>query len=89
MTSQTPPRYKLALLNWAGAYAVITLILELLGPSTVTWPLPLRTLLISALMAPAMTWLVVPSLMRVFRGWLDQGPRARSGQAGRLVDAAS
>jgi antibiotic biosynthesis monooxygenase (ABM) superfamily enzyme len=69
-STAAPPRYKLALLTWVGAYAVITLILAVLGPATVTWPLPLRTLLISALMAPAMTWLVIPFLTRVFRGWL-------------------
>ena len=81
----TPPRYKLALLSWLGAYAVITLILKVLGPTTATWPLPVRTLLISALMAPAMTWLVVPFLTRVFRSWLTSD-RTR---ASRLVDAAS
>jgi antibiotic biosynthesis monooxygenase (ABM) superfamily enzyme len=30
------------------------------------WPLPPRTLLLSALMAPAMTWLVIPFLTRLF-----------------------
>jgi antibiotic biosynthesis monooxygenase (ABM) superfamily enzyme len=69
-TRPAPPRYKLALLTWAGAYAVITMILELLGPAMATWPLPLRTLLLSALMAPAMTWLVIPFLTRLFRSWL-------------------
>jgi uncharacterized protein len=75
-----PPRYKLALLTWMGAYTVITLILYLLGPATATWPLPLRTLVISALMAPAMTWLVIPFLTRLFRSWLVPG---RPAQAGR------
>lgn len=42
-----PPRHKLALLTWAGAWAVITLILWVLGPVMDAWPLPLRTLLIS------------------------------------------
>jgi antibiotic biosynthesis monooxygenase (ABM) superfamily enzyme len=65
-----PPRYKLALLTWAGAYAVITAILAVLGPSMATWPLLLRTLLLSVLMVLAMTWLVIPSLTRLFRGWL-------------------
>ena len=65
-----PPRYKLALLSWAGAYAVITLILAVLGPAMAPWPLPLRTLLLSVLMVVAMTWLVIPSLTRLFRGWL-------------------
>jgi antibiotic biosynthesis monooxygenase (ABM) superfamily enzyme len=67
---QAPPRYKLALLTWAGAYGVITLILGLLGPTMANWPLPLRTLLISVLMVVALTWVIVPTLLRVFRGWL-------------------
>jgi antibiotic biosynthesis monooxygenase (ABM) superfamily enzyme len=65
-----PPRYKVALLTWAGAYAVITLILALLGPTMAPWPLPLRTLVLSALMVAALTWLVIPSLTRIFRDWL-------------------
>jgi hypothetical protein len=69
-TRPAAPRYKVALLTWAGAYAVITLILAMLGPAMAAWPLPLRTLLLSALMAPAMTWLVIPSLTRLFRSWL-------------------
>jgi uncharacterized protein len=73
-----PPRYKLALLSWAGAYAVITLILYVLGPATASWPLPLRTLVISALMAPAMVYLVMPVLTSQFRGWLAQ-PRREAG----------
>ncbi len=67
---RTPPRYKLALVTWIGAYSVITAILALLGPTTATWPLVLRTLLLSVLMVVAMTWLVVPTLTRVFRDWL-------------------
>jgi uncharacterized protein len=65
-----PPRYKHALLTWAGAYAAITLILAVLGPAMATWPLPLRTLLLSATMVAALTWLVIPTLSRLFRGWL-------------------
>jgi len=75
----TPPRYKLALLSWIGAYAVITLILSVLGPTMVTWPLALRTLLLSALMAPAMTWVVIPALTRLFSPWLTSASRASRG----------
>jgi antibiotic biosynthesis monooxygenase (ABM) superfamily enzyme len=42
-----PPRHKLALVSWAGAYVVITLILGLLGSTMAGWPLVLRTLLIT------------------------------------------
>ena len=54
-----PPRYKLALVTWAGAYGVITLILDLLGPAMAGWPLVLRTLVISVLMINALTWVVL------------------------------
>jgi uncharacterized protein len=69
-----PPRIKMALLTWVGAYSVITLILAVLGPAMAPWPLPLRTLLLSVLMVTALTWFVIPTLTRVFRSWLAAGP---------------
>jgi antibiotic biosynthesis monooxygenase (ABM) superfamily enzyme len=65
-----PSRYKLALITWAGAYAVITLILAALGPAMAPWPLPIRTLVLSVLMVATLTWLVNPVLTRLCRGWL-------------------
>jgi len=74
-----PPRYKLALLTWVGAYAVITTILAVLGPFVAAWPLPLQTLLISVLMVLTLTWLVIPTLTRLFRGWLtSSSPSAKA-----------
>jgi antibiotic biosynthesis monooxygenase (ABM) superfamily enzyme len=66
-----PPRYKLALLTWVGAYALITLILALLGPAMASWPLPLRTLVLSVTMVVALSWLVMPRLTRLCRAWLS------------------
>jgi uncharacterized protein len=65
-----PARYRLAFLTWAAAYGVITPIIAVLGPAMATWPLPFRTLLMSALMVSAMSWLVMPFLTRRFRSWL-------------------
>lgn len=65
-----PSRYKLALITWAGAYAVITLILAVLGPAMAPWPLPIRTLVLSVLMVATLTWLVIPGLTRLCQGWL-------------------
>ena len=65
-----PPRYKLALLTWAGAYTVVTLLLALLGPAIATWPLVLRTLVLSVTMVVALTWLVMPRLTRLCHSWL-------------------
>jgi uncharacterized protein len=49
---------------------VITLILDLLGPTMAGWPLMLRTLLISVLMVTTLTWIVLPTLTRLLRAWL-------------------
>jgi antibiotic biosynthesis monooxygenase (ABM) superfamily enzyme len=68
-----PARYKLALLTWAGAYTVITLMLTLLGPLMASWPLALRTLVLSATMVVTLTWLVMPRLTRLFQPWLAPG----------------
>jgi uncharacterized protein len=65
-----PPRYKLALLTWAGAYVVITLLLALLGPAIASWPLVLRTLVMSVAMVVTLTWVIMPRLTRLFGGWL-------------------
>ncbi len=69
-----PPRYKVALVTWLGAYPVITIILGVLGPVIARWPLLLRTLLISGLMVVALTWAVLPALRYVLRGWLSRNP---------------
>ena len=63
-------RAKLALLTWAGAYAVILLVLAIGGPAMAGWPLAVRALVLSGLMVAAMTWVIVPVLTRLLRGWL-------------------
>jgi antibiotic biosynthesis monooxygenase (ABM) superfamily enzyme len=72
----------MALLTWPGAWALITVILWLLGPVMAPWPLPLRTLVISALMVLGLTWVVIPYLTRAFAGWLAASvPAARAPMA--------
>ena len=70
-------RLKTAFLTWVGAYAAITLILAVLGPTIAPWPLALRTLLISILMVIALSGFVVPALSRIFAGWV--APARRDG----------
>ena len=64
------PRYKLALLTWIAAYALITTFLALFGPTIADWPLALRTLVLSVTMVAALTWVIMPRLTRLFRPWL-------------------
>ena len=65
-----PRRAKLALLTWAGAYAVVLLVLAIAGRAMGGWPLALRALVLSGLMVAAMTWVIGPVITRLFRGWL-------------------
>ena len=64
------PRYKLALLTWVAAYALITAFLALLGPTIADWPLAVRTLVLSVTMVAALTWVIMPRLTKLFRPWL-------------------
>jgi hypothetical protein len=61
---------QLALLTWAGAFAVVLLVLTIAGPAMAGWPLALRALVLSGLMVAAMTWVIVPVTTRLFGGWL-------------------
>jgi len=65
-----PPRFKLAILTWVSAYALITTFLALLGPAIAAWPLALRTLVLSVAMVTTLTWVIMPRLTRLFRPWL-------------------
>jgi putative oxidoreductase len=71
-----PPRTKLALLTWVDAYAVILVVLAVGGPALASWPLALRALVVSGLMVAAMTWVIVPVMTWLFRGWLARSPSA-------------
>ncbi len=72
MTS--PNRHKMALLTWAVVYPMITLLLAVLEPALGTMPMPLRTLLLSALMVPAMVYVVLPFATARLNGWLSGTP---------------
>jgi uncharacterized protein len=65
-----PPRHKLAVITWLGVYPTLTATLALLGPLMETWPLPLRTLLVTLLLVPLLVYLIFPLLNRAFRDWL-------------------
>lgn len=71
-----PPKYKMAVIIWIAVYVTVLPLIALLKPLTS----PLPPLLGSAILALAsvvlMTWVVMPALTALFRGWLypDSGP---------------
>jgi antibiotic biosynthesis monooxygenase (ABM) superfamily enzyme len=67
-----PRRHRFALLVWLAIYPTITLLLELGGPVINEWPLPLRTLALTATAVPLMVFVLLPALQRVFGSWLTR-----------------
>lgn len=69
--SQRPPkRYKTALLTWVGVFPTITVLLYILSPLLAAWPLVLRTLTLSTIMVPLLTYIVMPPLNKWAQPWL-------------------
>lgn len=69
-TITPPPRYKMALITWAAVYPLVTLIFFLLQPLFLQMPTPLRTLVLTGIMIPAMTYVIMPGMARLFKRWL-------------------
>jgi antibiotic biosynthesis monooxygenase (ABM) superfamily enzyme len=69
-TVQAPPRWKMVLATFLGAYPCTLLIQWLLAPRTADWPLPLRAAVFPLVLLPVLTYLVMPRLSRLLRLWL-------------------
>ena len=53
-------------LNWIAVYPTITILLATMGPMLSDWPLPLKTLAISALMVPLTAAIALPIAKTAF-----------------------
>jgi len=71
--SMHPPRAKMAVVTWMGIFPVVSLYLWLvsLWPGFVELPFLPRTAVFTALIVATMTWVVMPRLTRLMRGWLN------------------
>ena len=65
-----PPPYKMALLTWITIFPLIIAIVVITGPLLKELPLVLRLGVTTALAVPLMTWVVMPRVTRLLRGWL-------------------
>ena len=65
-----PPPYKMALLTWITIFPLITAIVAITGPLLEGLPLAVRLGITTALTVPLMTWVVMPRVTRLLRGWL-------------------
>ena len=60
-------------LTWLGIWPTITAVLSLLLPVLLPrFPLPVVTLLVTAMVVPLMGYVVMPLLLRVFGPWVHR-----------------
>jgi antibiotic biosynthesis monooxygenase (ABM) superfamily enzyme len=69
-TAPAPPRWKMALTTIMAVFPLALLVNLLLLPRLGAWPLLLRTAVFVLVMTVSMTWLIMPRLTRLLRGWL-------------------
>jgi uncharacterized protein len=65
-----PPPYKMALLTWITIFPLITLVVVVLDPLLEGLALVPRLAITTAVTVPIMTWLAMPRITRLLRGWL-------------------
>ena len=70
-TSSQPKRHKQTLLLWMGIYPTITTVLWFLLPLLqARFPLPVITLIVTAIVVPLMSYVVMPFLQMRFASWV-------------------
>jgi hypothetical protein len=67
---KAPPRWKTAVLIWLAIYPSITLLMLLFGDQLARLPIPVRTLVLTAVLVPLMVLVLLPRLQKLFAGWL-------------------
>jgi antibiotic biosynthesis monooxygenase (ABM) superfamily enzyme len=70
-----PPPYKMAVLTWATIFPLITLVVVVSAPLIGRLPLVPRLAVTTLVTVSLMTWVVMPRVTRLMRGWLYPGHR--------------
>lgn len=65
-------KHKRAFLVWLAIYPLVTLLFYLLGDLLLLVPLPLRTLVLTLIAVPLMSYLILPFYQKLFAKWLNK-----------------
>jgi uncharacterized protein len=71
-----PPRWKLAAATLLGVYPISLLINLVLSPTLKQLPLVLNVFVFSVIIVSLLTWVVMPIITGVLKGWLNPQPQA-------------
>lgn len=69
---QRPRRIKMAIIVWLAIYPLISLALYLFGDKLAQLPVLARTFLLTIVLVPTMTFIVMPFYNRIFSTWLNR-----------------
>ena len=64
-----PPRWKSMLVIWLSVYPLVTTLAALLGPHLRDLPVPLQPLVMTLLLVPARTLVMLPLVSRLLAGF--------------------
>jgi antibiotic biosynthesis monooxygenase (ABM) superfamily enzyme len=67
-----PPKWKFAIMVWLAIYPTITLVSYIIGDAIKSWPLPLKTLLMTGILVPLMVFVLLPLLRKLLGEWLHR-----------------
>jgi uncharacterized protein len=75
-TQAPPPRWKMALVTWSGIFPLVLLSSLTVNPRLGPLPHPALVVFVATgLIVTAMTWLVMPTLVRLLAAWLYPAER--------------
>lgn len=69
-----PPRWKMATATFLGVFPVAMFLNVALGPWIKDWPFVLRNAVFNAAVVAVLSWVVMPVVTRLLRGWLQTPP---------------
>lgn len=68
-----PPRWKMAAATFLGVFPLAMILNLTLGPVIRSWPFVLSNAVFNACVVASLTWVVMPLVTRLLRGWLHSG----------------
>ena len=70
-----PPRWKMAIATWLGVFPTVFVVSQIIGPLMGSVPHVVATGLITLVVVLALTWAVMPGIIKLLRPWLKPEQR--------------
>ncbi len=69
-TPIVPPKWKLAVLTWLAIFPAVSIFIFASEPLIGDLHLIARVFISTLIIVPLMTWVIMPNMIKLFRGWL-------------------